>query len=257
MRLINDNNKFWKTVKPLFSDKHFTGNKIVLVEGEDIISEDAELAKKFNNYFANFVKNLNIKEFKIDYCFDPELDNISNIIGKFQKHPSIKKRKENVYVKDKFHFTNVNDSMIKDIISSLNKMKPTTFNNIPTKILVENFDIFSPFVAAIINESKIKSEFPAALKLADITPAHKGNQRIIKENYRPVSILPSISKVFERNMYEQIDVYIDKYLSPLSPFVPFSPIDPLSPFSPFDPLSPFFPAGPGFSHIFHCSIKYA
>ena len=63
------------------------------------------------------------------------------------------------------------------------------------------------------NESKSKADFPSSLKLADITPAHKKNERTIKNNYRPVSILPSISKVFERNMFEQISVYIDKYLS--------------------------------------------
>ena len=64
------------------------------------------------------------------------------------------------------------------------------------------------------NEAKSKADFPSSLKLADITPAHKKDERTIKNNYRPVSILPSISKIFERNMYDQIYAYIDNHLSP-------------------------------------------
>ena len=214
MKLITDNRKFWKTVKPLFSDKHFSNNKITLLDGDKIISEDAEVAKKFNDYFSNVVKNLNIEGFETDYCFNPELDKISNIIEKFKNHPSVQKIKKNVKVEATFHFKNVSELMIKKKISSLDKKKPTTFNNIPTRILVENCDIISPFITDIYNEAKSKSEFPTSLKLADLTPAYKKNERIIEDNYRPVSILHPISKVFERSMYDQIETYIDKYLSP-------------------------------------------
>ena len=213
-RLITDNKQFWKTIKPLFSEKHFSNNKITLLEGNEIISEDVEVAKKINKYFSNVVKNLNIEDFEIDYCYNSELDDISNIIEKFKNHPSVLKIKENVNVEAKFHFDDVSDTVIKDKINSLDKRKPTTFNNIPTRILVENCDIISPFITDIYNNSKTKSEFPATLKLADITPAHKKGERTIEDNYRPVSILSSISKVFERNMYDQINVYIDKHLSP-------------------------------------------
>ena len=53
--LVTDNRKLWKTVKPLFSEKHFSNNKITLLEGEEIISEDQEIAEIFNAYFANIV----------------------------------------------------------------------------------------------------------------------------------------------------------------------------------------------------------
>ena len=51
------------------------------------------------------------------------------------------------------------------------------------------------------------------LKLADITPAHKKDDRYNKSNYRPVSLLPAVSKIFERVLYKQIDKYIDSKLS--------------------------------------------
>ena len=84
------------------------------------------------------------------------------------------------------------------------KKKLTTFNNIPIRLLVENNDIISPFITDICNESISNVVFPDSLKLADITPAHKKEERTKMDNYRPVSILPSISKIFERNMYDLI-----------------------------------------------------
>ena len=168
----------------------------------------------FNDYFSNVVRRLNIEGYKNEYCFSPDLVNISNIIEKFKNHPSIQKIKINVKVEATFHFKNVSVSEMMKQINSLDKRKTTTFNNIPTRILVENSDIISPFITDIYNKSKSKSEFPNSLKLADITPAHKNEEKILEKNYRPIRILPPISKVFERNMHKQINAYVDKHLSP-------------------------------------------
>ena len=129
MKLLNDNKTFWKLVKPLFSEKHFCSSKIMLVEDGEIISDDIDVARKFNDYFSNVVKDLNIEGYKIDYSFNSELDHISNVIDKFKNHPSIQKIKENVKIQSKFHFENVNTLVIEKHISSLDKRKPTTFKN--------------------------------------------------------------------------------------------------------------------------------
>ena len=55
-----DNKKFWKTVKPLFSKNTGGSQKITLVDGEEIISNDDEIAKTFNDFFIDSVKSLNI-----------------------------------------------------------------------------------------------------------------------------------------------------------------------------------------------------
>ena len=194
--LVTDNRKFWKTVKPLFSEKHFSNNKITLLEGEEIISEDQEIAEIFNAYFANIVVNLDIEGFVTsDYSYDPELDYVANIIVKFKNHPSILTIKERVKIEKCFSFRPVDESVRCDKIDSLNKSKPTTYNNIPTRILVDNKDIISPFITEMYNESNRKSNFPNSLKLSDVTPAHKKDERIIKGNYRNVSILPPVSNL--------------------------------------------------------------
>ena len=53
------------------------------------------------------------------------------------------------------------------------------------------------------------------MKIANITPAHKKDESTDKENYRPVSVLPLLPKVFERLLYDQLSEYLEKYLSTL------------------------------------------
>ena len=124
IKSFTDNKKFWKSIKPLFSDKHFTVNKITLLDGNDIISEDAEVAKMFNDYFSNVVRRFNVEGYKNEYCFSPDLDNISNIIEKFKNHPSIQKIKINVKVETTFHFKNVSVSEMMNKLIHLTRERP-------------------------------------------------------------------------------------------------------------------------------------
>ena len=62
--LATDNRKLWKAVTPPFFEKYFCTKKITLLEGGEIILEDAEVARKFNNYFSKVVDNLNIEGFE-------------------------------------------------------------------------------------------------------------------------------------------------------------------------------------------------
>ena len=57
------------------------------------------------------------------------------------------------------------------------------------------------------------STFSAAFKLAHITPAFKKGSKNSKENYRPISILPNISKIYERCKYKQISDYLGNFFS--------------------------------------------
>ena len=63
-----------------------------------------------------------------------------------------------------------------------------------------------------INDCLLKGLFPDSLKLANITPVHRKDEPTDKENYRPVSVLPLLSKIFERLIYDQLNEYLDQYL---------------------------------------------
>ena len=69
------------------------------------------------------------------------------------------------------------------------------------------------FLCETVNCTIKTSNFPSCLMLADITPLHKKGRKDNKENYRPVSILPTLSKIFERILFEQISGFFDNFLS--------------------------------------------
>ena len=214
-KLIIDNKTFWKTVKPLFSETKKDSRNIILIENEEIISNNKNVTNIMNDFFSKAVENLNIEGYSVEgISIDPHVDPISYATEKFRKHPSIVKIKESITIEEKFSFPETEIAEVKKEIHGRNVNKPTTLNNIPAKILVLTSDICSPVITKIYNKSKENCDFPNALKMADITPAHKKEETTNKENYRPVSILPSISKILEGNMYDNIYMYMDKYLSP-------------------------------------------
>ena len=97
---------------------------------------------------------------------------------------------------------------------SLDTTKACQDTDIPTKILKENADIFSDFLFAYYNASVVKtSKFPSILTLADIIPVFKKGDKECKNNYRPVSVLPNMSKIFERIIFRQISNYMESFLS--------------------------------------------
>ena len=64
-----------------------------------------------------------------------------------------------------------------------------------------------------ISYSLTESTFPEEPKHSEVIPVHKKLDPLKKENYRPVSLLPHVSKVFERIIYQQINTYMKDKLS--------------------------------------------
>ena len=77
----------------------------------------------------------------------------------------------------------------------------------------ENADIFASYHCDFFNQSIENSKFPSILKNTNITPEFKKGYRGSKENYRPVSILPVVSKTFEKLLCKQITIFMDPLLS--------------------------------------------
>ena len=89
-------------------------------------------------------------------------------------------------------------------IKILNSAKATQEHDITTKILKEKADLFADFLRSAFNECVETGKLPSCLKQADITPVFKKGSRNSKDNYRPVSILPNISKIFEKPLFKQM-----------------------------------------------------
>ena len=78
---------------------------------------------------------------------------------------------------------------------------------------MKNSEYFAEIIGSQFNESINSSKFPLSFKLANIIPVFKNESRNHKNNYRPVSILPLISKVFEKIMNKQLSIYFEEILS--------------------------------------------
>ena len=210
VKKVCDNKIFWKTIKPNFTEKTFKDQKITLVEKETVISEDSERAEVFKNYFGNVVKNLNIRH---PIYLHEDNDPIANAIKNFEQHPSILKIKETRNICSSFSFKPVSlDEIIKETLN-LDTSKATQKSEIPTKIIKQNQDIFSKFIFENVNNMIDTDVYPEQLKWADVKPAHKKGSRNDKENYRPVSILPNISKIYERCLFKLLTNYFEDHFS--------------------------------------------
>ena len=211
---ITDNKTFWNSVKPFFSDKNKSVNKITLIENGTIIDDDNNVAETFNEFFSNVVERMHITGFIPEPILDNSTDLITNCIQKFQNHPSITHIKDNIITESMFQFSGIKCKNMEVKINNLNVNKPTTYNNVPAKIIAENKDICSLYLHEIYNNTIMESNFPSSMKNADITPVHKKGDKTDKQNYRPVSILSSFSKLFEKNMCDDINQYMNSKLSP-------------------------------------------
>ena len=220
---VLDNRKFWQNVKPLFSNKVKAKTTMKLIENDETIDNEIKIAKVFNEYFVNTVKNLGILTEKESATFTE--DNLSEVeiaLNKYKNHPSINaitKRMKNL---SNFTFS-FNFISHEDVVKELNKLKSKKASqkaDIPIKIVKENVDIISHFLYHDFNNSLscrcyqfVVNSFPTGMIYADVTPIHKKDDKTDKTNYRLISILPNLSKVYERLMYIQISPYFDSVLT--------------------------------------------
>ena len=98
-------------------------------------------------------------------------------------------------------------------IHNLDNKKDCKEGNIPVQTIKDNTDIFSEFTFRNFNNSIFEVTFSTRLKTVDVIPVFKKEDRNYVENYRPVSILPSLSKIYERCLYDQMYKYFNHIFS--------------------------------------------
>ena len=89
-------------------------------------------------------------------------------------------------------------------IDSLKRKHSSGNDNITSALLKDiKYDISSP-LAILINKSLETGEVPELLKLAKIIPIYKSKNKTLLNNYRPISLLPSVSKVLEKIVHKRL-----------------------------------------------------
>ena len=140
-------------------------------------------------------------------------DPVLKAITKYRSHPSIKAIKEQCNTNLYFSFSQIGHDEIMKELNNLDTNKAIQNTDIPTKLIKENSDIFANFIFENLNNCISHSIFPTSMKNAIITPAHKKGPKTSKDNFRPVSIMPNISKIYEGVMFKQMSEFFEPILS--------------------------------------------
>ena len=182
---------FWKAIKPLFSDKDKSGDSsFQLLEGDMIVEDNDKIADIFNHYFNTITDSLNIPKWTNGHKLNGN-ENLENIVDYFSEHPSIlaiKQKFPNLH----FSFRKVNTEEVCKVVRSLNVSK-SVGGKIPVRLLKLAEAQCAPILTSLFNDALETGIFPSELKLADIVPCHKKDATTDKSNFRPVSLLPTIS----------------------------------------------------------------
>lgn len=192
---------FWPTIKPFLSKKGSDGgSEILLSENDKIISDQKQVCEVFNDFFVNVAK---------------DIGNSTGNTHNLSTHPSVMKISENI-PKDtpNFSFKEVTTEDVHKIVSKFDTKKATGVDGISTKLLKFCLDPICRPLSRLINTTIVQSKFPPRLKAAQVLPLFKKKDPLNKENFRPVSILPIISKTFERIMHDQLSVHFDNIFDP-------------------------------------------
>ena len=213
VRQIQDNKKFWKIFGENLSDKIKGKQKITLVKANEILTDDKLIADEFSSFFDEAVGKLEIPSILLSNV-DGIQDPIDIAINKYKNHPSILKIIEKIPInRHEFYFEKTNNARVFKWIKSIKPGKATTFKHIPSKILTENADIFTPKMSELIDNGIETNVFPDTPKYADVCPVHKKGDRTNAEKYRPVSVVNHTGKVFEKDMHYQISTFMNGILS--------------------------------------------
>ena len=188
--LINDNThnpkSFWKIIKDIFptkskSQKDFSHDK----------TSNRTRAEDFKFYFSSIVSNLKNASFTLKNCI-------------WKPTPTIPKRTCKV-----FKFKYVSILLIKNFLKKLKKTKATGVDELPAILLRDCADYIATPLHSIINQSLSTNTVPLTWKIAKIVPVYKSGDTSNVENYRPISVLPILSKMLEKAVHSQLIDFLE------------------------------------------------
>ena len=148
------------------------------------ITDPKEIANNFNDFFTNIGNKL------ADKITPPDNNYVSPLKSKNQQ--------------SSIFLNPTNPEEIIKIVKKLKDSNSSGIDNISTKLLKSIIDEISPVLSHIFNRSILLGIVPSQLKIAKVNPIFKANDNQIFSNYRPISILPSISKILEKIIYNRL-----------------------------------------------------
>ena len=179
---------FLKTLTPFLRDKGCCDAAIHLKEGNNIVQDRHEVTELFASYFATIADSTGI-----GLNTTPDAD-----------HPSVK-RIENMWSDHVFSFHQVHRSEVLRALEKLNPHKATGHDLVLPKVLRMVADEVASPLTHLYNEIISRGTWPEPWKWGAWTPVFKKDDALNKGNYRPVTVLVTVDKVFEQLLAGQLE----------------------------------------------------
>ena len=181
---LKDKRAFFRNLNKVTGrSQHYSVKKLVIKDQEYTKPDD--IAEKFNDHFANVGELINSQIQTDSFQFSEPESNFS------------------MFLKP------VTVIEIEKIIQDLKSYKSVGLDGIPGEIIKFCSRDLAPLLTNLINLSFSEGCFPNCLKSAKVIPVHKGEDKTDMNNYRPISLLSVISKVFERAMFSRISEFLE------------------------------------------------
>ena len=182
----------WKTFGSIISQNKNKKSQIKQLKvNNKVIKSSSDIAETFNNFFCKIGSNLS---------------------AKFNSTPpnAYSKYMGNSANQSMFLFK-TNATEVEKIISKLENKKSTGHDDISVKFIKISSTHISELLSQIINTSIKTGCYPDQLKIAKVIPIFKKGSNSDPNNYRPISILSNINKIFEKILHSRLYKYLDKF----------------------------------------------
>jgi hypothetical protein len=177
--------KFWNVIKSLFPTK---GAKVTT---SSTYTDSQSKANKFCEYFSTIVKTLKQRAIPL-----------RNFIWKLPNFIPLRTVK-------RFRFGYVAKIAIEKQLKTFQRKKATGVDDLPTSLLKDCASSISSPICHIVNLSIKTGTVPLLWKTAKLTPVFKAGDPVKPESYRPISVLPALSKILERAVHSQFSEYLE------------------------------------------------
>ncbi len=180
----HDGKQLWKIIKSILPSKTHHSVKEIVVDGITV-TESVDIANHFNTFFSNI-------GLKLAQAFDStKVDNSSDV--------SVDQD-----VVHHFEFTSINEDFVCKQLLNLGLGKATGIDGLSSRLLKAGAHQIAGPLTHIMNLSISTATIPPEWKTAIVTPIYKDGCRTDCSNYRPISVLPVLSKILERAVHAQL-----------------------------------------------------
>ena len=191
---------YWNHLKLLTGRKVNIVPTIVTGSNGNLITDPKSIAEEFNNTFISMADNL------LELRMNTAESSTNDLECRLKLFVTSRKPDDEL-----FTIPPITTELIIKYVKSLSDNVATGPDNVPTYAIKQAISIAAGHLTFVINSFFSNGEFPDAWKMARVTPIFKSGEQDLVINYRPISILPALSKIVERHVFLSLSSWFNKY----------------------------------------------